>query len=237
MKAIPAIDLREGACVQLVGGRYEDERVRLPDPVAVSRRWSGLGLRTQHLVDLDAATGRGNNRETIATLAHENGLTLQVGGGVREADDITRLVDLGIDSVVVGTRAIEDPPWLEEMAARFPQRLVLAADVRERTVLTRGWQVTTTLSIQALLQRVAALPLAGVLVTAVHVEGQLKGIDRALFTEVARVTSLPVIASGGVTSMEDLRALEAAGARGAVIGMALYTGALDGAALAREFKA
>lgn len=235
MKAIPAVDLREGACVQLVGGRYDDERVRLDDPIAVSRRWSGLGLTTQHIVDLDAATGRGDNRAVISALAREPGLELQVGGGVREADDVARLVDLGVRRVIVGTRGVEDAAWLEHTAARFPGVLVLAADVRDRTVLTRGWQAETPLNVGALLARVAPLPLAGVLVTAVHVEGQLRGIDAALFEEVRRDSRLPLFASGGITTLEDLRTLQRLGAAGAVMGMALYTGAIDASLLAKEF--
>lgn len=235
MKALPAIDLREGACVQLVGGRYEDERVRLPEPLAVSQRWAAAGLTSQHVVDLDAAMGRGSNAAVIATLAAQPGLELQVGGGVRDEAAIERLLALGVRRAVVGTRAVEDTAWLEAMAARFPGKLVVAADVRGTQVVTRGWTETTPLTIDALLRRLSPLPLAGVLVTAVHVEGQLQGIDAALMKDVCAVATMPVIASGGITTLDDLRALDALGVQAAVIGMALYTGRLDVAALAQEF--
>lgn len=235
MRALPAIDLRGGACVQLVGGLYDAERVRLPDPLAVSDRWARAGLTSQHVVDLDAALGRGSNLAVIAGLARQPGIELQVGGGVRDDAAIERLLALGVQRVMVGTRAIEDGAWLESAAARFPGRLVVAADVRERRVVTRGWTHTTPLLISALLARLAPLPLAGVLVTAVHVEGQLGGTDLQLIAESAQQSRAPLIASGGVTTLDDLRQLQSAGAAAAVIGMALYTGRLDASALAREF--
>lgn len=235
MRALPAIDLREGACVQLVGGSYEAERVRLPDPLLVAQRWAAAGLTSLHIVDLDAALGRGSNTPVIAALARQPGLELQVGGGVRALAAIEGLFELGVQRVVVGTRAVEDASWLEAMAARFPRQLVVAADVRGTSVVTQGWTKTSPLTIDALLQRLADLPLAGVLVTAVHVEGQLQGIDAALMRGVCAAATMPIIASGGITTMEDLRQLRELGAHAAVIGMALYTGRLDANALAQEF--
>jgi phosphoribosylformimino-5-aminoimidazole carboxamide ribotide isomerase len=235
VKVLPALDLRGGACVQLVGGSYDDERVRLPDPVLVSRRWAEAGLTTQHVVDLDAATGHGDHRAVIAELAREPGITLQVGGGVRDDDAAMRLADLGVARIVVGTRAVEDPAWAERLAARLPGRLIIAADVRGRNVVTRGWATTTALLLNELLARLAPLPIAGVLVTAVHVEGQLAGTDRELMKSAAELCHAPLFASGGVTTVDDLRALKSLGVAGAVVGMALYTGRLDVTSLAKEF--
>jgi phosphoribosylformimino-5-aminoimidazole carboxamide ribotide isomerase len=234
MKAIPAIDLREGACVQLVGGSYDDERVRLPDPLQVAEQWRSAGFSTFHVVDLDAATGRGSNASVIEQLI--KGGDVQVGGGVRDEATIERWLGLGAARVVVGTRGVEDQAWLERVAARFPERVVLAADVRGRAVVTRGWATQTSLDVTELLARVASFPLAGVLVTAVHVEGQLQGTDVALFKDVIAKTRLPIIASGGVTTADDLRSLQSTGCRAAVIGMALYTGRLDAPATAQEFS-
>jgi phosphoribosylformimino-5-aminoimidazole carboxamide ribotide isomerase len=235
MRAIPAIDLREGACVQLVGGEYAAERVRIEDVTGVCRKWKDAGLTWQHIVDLDAATGRGNNRKIIELLAKEPGVTLQVGGGVRDDEAVDALIGLGVSRVVVGTRAVEDAAWLERVSMRYPGRLVVAADVRQDTVVTRGWAEATTLKLDAFLAGLEGFPLAGVLVTAVHVEGQLQGVDRELMKRAVSFTHWPLIASGGVTTMEDLRALSQAGAAAAVIGMALYTGRLDPQALAAEF--
>lgn len=236
MIAIPAIDLREGACVQLVGGSYDDERVRVKDPLEALVRWRSHGFRTFHVVDLDAALGKGSNAEAIARLlGHEPGLTFTVGGGVRDSARVEALLAMGASAVVVGTRAIEDTAWLAEVAERFPQRLVVAADVKGREVVTRGWTAGSARDIAEVLAALEPLPLAGLLVTAVHKEGQMQGVDLPLMEEVARRSRHPLYASGGVTTLEDLRALGQAGAHGAVIGMALYTGALDARAVAREF--
>lgn len=237
MIAIPAVDLREGACVQLVGGDYAAERVRLDDPVAVAIDWRDRGFRALHVVDLDAALGRGANDETIRHLLAIPGLELSVGGGVRQDARIAELLEAGAARVVVGTRAIEDPAWLRAAAERIPNRLVVAADVRQREVVTRGWVSGSGEAITEVLARLGSLPLAGVLVTAVHQEGRLAGPDLALMRDCAAMTTLPLIASGGITTLDDLRALRRAGANAAVLGMALYTGTLDPDTVASEFTA
>jgi phosphoribosylformimino-5-aminoimidazole carboxamide ribotide isomerase len=234
MRPLPAIDLREGACVQLVGGRTDTERVRLPDPLAVSKNFLAAGLRRQHVVDLDAALGLGSNAAVIEALARQPGVELQVGGGVRDEARIDALLSLGVARVIVGTRAVLEPTWLEACAARFPDRLVVAADVRGRQVVAKGWTEATALTLDALLERVAALPLAAVLITAVHVEGQLAGIDLPLFEGAVKRSRQPVIASGGVTTVADLRLLARAGVSAAVIGMAIYTGRIRLEELAEE---
>ncbi|XXF75142.1 1-(5-phosphoribosyl)-5-[(5-phosphoribosylamino)methylideneamino] imidazole-4-carboxamide isomerase [Myxococcaceae bacterium GXIMD 01537] len=237
MIAIPAIDLREGACVQLVGGSYDAERVRVKDPLDALRRWRGLGFKAFHVVDLDAALGKGSNADVIARLTgFEAGLAFTVGGGVRDAGRVEEVLAAGASAVVVGTRAVEDAAWLAEVAPRFPGRLVVAADVRGREVVTRGWTAGSGRDIADLLAALEPLPLGGLLVTAVHKEGQLGGVDLPLMREVAARSRHRLYASGGVTTLEDLRALGAVGAHGAVIGMALYTGALDAASVAREFS-
>jgi phosphoribosylformimino-5-aminoimidazole carboxamide ribotide isomerase len=237
MIATPAVDLREGACVQLVGGDYAAERVRLNDPVSAATGWRDRGFTHLHVVDLDAALGRGDNAGIVRLILGLPGLAITVGGGVRAAEQIVRLIDAGADRVVVGTRAIEDPDWLEQVAAQFPRRVVVAADVRERQVVTRGWASGSGRGIGEVLDRLGALPLAGVLVTAVHQEGRLAGPDLALVADCLAGTTLPVIASGGITTMADLRALRQAGAAAAVLGMALYTRTLDPDTVAREFTA
>ena len=235
MIAIPAIDLREGACVQLVGGAYDAEKVRLPDPLAALEHWRALGFTTFHVVDLDAATGRGTNAGIVSQLLAQHGLTFTVGGGVRSEDHVERLLAQGAARVVVGTRAVEEPAWLADVADRFPNKLVVAADVKGREVVTRGWASGSARDIGEVLSVLEPLPIAGLLVTAVHKEGQMEGVDLALMEEVARRSRHRLYASGGVTTLEDLRALDRAGVYGAVVGMALYTGRLDASAVAQEF--
>lgn len=237
MLAIPAIDLREGHVVQLVGGEYDREQVRLDDPCRVARQWVNAGFTHLHVVDLDAATGRGSNRESVIQLLWNQAATVQVGGGVRTEEDIDALLDSGATSVVLGTRALEDLDWLASMAERFPGRCILAADVRERKVTTRGWARTLSRDVLQVIDDVASLPLAGLLVTAVHREGKMLGTDLPLMEDVVAVSPFPVIASGGIGSLADLRALDDRGVSAAVIGMALYTGAIDPHVLAEEFSA
>jgi phosphoribosylformimino-5-aminoimidazole carboxamide ribotide isomerase len=235
MIAIPAVDLREGACVQLVGGEYDAERVRLEDPVGVARGWMRYGFTRLHVVDLDAATGRGSNSDVVRELVYHGGLPLQVGGGLRTTSAVEDVLREGAERVVVGTRALEDAEWLAELAQQFPGEIVLAADVRDRRVVTRGWSRTLPRTILDVVEELDGLPLAGLLVTAVHREGQMQGTDLALMEDVVDAASVPVYASGGIASMSDLRALEDRGVTGAVLGMALYTGAIDPWAVAEEY--
>ena len=235
MIVVPAVDLRGGHCVQLVGGDYADERVRLDDPRGVAREWARIGFSRLHVVDLDAATGRGHNNDVIREILRDAAAPVQVGGGIRQESQIDRLIDDGASWVVVGTRAVEDEDWRVEMAARFPGRLIVAADVRERRVVTRGWSETSSIDVIDFVESLRALPLAGILVTAVHKEGLMDGTDLPLMEDVADASECPVFASGGVTTTDDLRALEHRGLAGAVLGMALYTGALDARRTAEEY--
>ncbi len=225
--AVPAVDLKGGRCVQLVGGRPEDERVSLPDPVAVAEEWWSRGFATLHLVDLDAALGSGDNLEVLGRLVAATPATTQVGGGIRDDARAEALLEAGADRIVVGTRALDDPDWLARLARRHPDRVVVAADVRDGQVLRKGWTEGTGTTVAELLARLGALPLAGVLSTDVDREGRLGGIDATRTTDTVRASAHPVWISGGVSTVADLEHLERCGAAGAVLGMALYTGKLD----------
>jgi phosphoribosylformimino-5-aminoimidazole carboxamide ribotide isomerase len=233
--AIPAVDLRDGACVQLVGGSFAQEKLRIENPVDVARSWEHYGFHRLHVVDLDAATGRGSNLPVVRSLLFDSGLPIQVGGGVRSSELVEELLEAGASHVIVGTRAIEEPEWIVELSARHPGEIIVACDVRERRVTTRGWAHTLPLDILDVLEELNSLPLGGLLVTAVHREGQMQGTDLPLMEDVAEASNFPVYASGGITTMQDLRALEHRGLAGVVIGMALYTGALDPVVVAGEF--
>jgi phosphoribosylformimino-5-aminoimidazole carboxamide ribotide isomerase len=236
MIAIPAVDLRRGSCVQLVGGSYDHERLRFDDPQGVALGWARLGFRRLHVIDIDAAVGRGSNEDLVAELLRDREADMQVGGGIRSGDAIERMLALGADRVIVGTRAIEEPGWIAEMASLFPGELIVAADVRDRRVVTRGWERTLARNILDVVEELNALALAGVMVTAVHREGQLAGTDLFLMEDVAEVSDHPLYVSGGITTMADLRALDDFGTAGAIIGMALYTGTLDARLVAEEFS-
>jgi phosphoribosylformimino-5-aminoimidazole carboxamide ribotide isomerase len=171
-----AIDLRGGRVVQLVGGQPSDERVSLPDPAAIAADWIAQGFRALHLVDLDAALGDGTNEDAIdAILSGARDARVQVGGGIRSTDRVRTLLDAGAAAVVVGTRAIQEPAWLEEIAGSWPGRVTLAADVRGDDVVVRGWTATAGIGLDELLDRTEDLPLAAILVTDVSREGRMGG--------------------------------------------------------------
>ena len=235
MLVMPAIDLREGACVQLVGGSYAAERVREPDPLRVAERWREVGFTRLHVVDLDAAMGVGSNAGVVGALQAVEDVDVQVGGGLRSMESLERVFDLGAVAAVVGTRAIEDAQWMREASDRWPFRLVAAADVRDGEAVVRGWTRPAPLTLDEALDALDELPLAALLVTCVDVEGLMGGPDFDTLERIRARTSLPLIASGGITTLDDLRELRAMDVWGAVVGMALYTGTLDPRATAEEF--
>jgi len=237
MQVIPAIDLRDGACVQLVGGSYAEERVRIADPVAVAREWTRLGFTRIHLVDLDAATGRGSNRETVREILGATPASVQCGGGVRDLDTIDELLSAGASEVVLGTRAVEDRAWLEDAVARYPDRIIVAADTSARRLLARGWSQSSSRDVIDFVDDLKPLPLAAVLVTAVEREGRMEGPDVKLMGEITARLNTPLQASGGVRDIGDIRELAAARASAAVVGMALYTGALNPQTIIEEMSA
>lgn len=235
MQVVPAIDLRDGACVQLVGGSYEDERVRIADPLAVAKKWQQAGFTRVHIVDLDAATDRGSNREAVRDIIASTVMTVQTGGGLRDFDSIEDVLCFGAAAAVLGTLALENGPWLKQAASRFPGELIVAVDVRERRVVTRGWARELSLDVIEAVKQLNDLPLAGILVTAVHREGQMKGPDLGLVGEIVAATTHPLQASGGISSIQDLEELQNAGASSAIVGMALYTDALNPETVSKEY--
>ncbi|MBI4539354.1 MAG: 1-(5-phosphoribosyl)-5-((5-phosphoribosylamino)methylideneamino)imidazole-4-carboxamide isomerase [Gemmatimonadetes bacterium] len=235
MIAAPAVDIRGGRCVQLVGGDPAAERVNLPDPVAVARHWWDLGFRTLHVVDLDAALGSGDNRALVAEVLAATPATTQAGGGIRDDETAEHTLAVGATRIVVGTRAVDELEWLVRLATRHPGRVIVAADVRDRRVLRRGWTETSALDLATFLAALCDLPIAGILCTDVAREGRMGGIDLGAAEPIIAAAPAPVWISGGIRTLEELRALRAAGAAGAVLGMALYTGTLDARAVAEEF--
>lgn len=235
MIVIPAIDLREGHCVQLVGGSYDQELVRLDNPVDVAARWERAGFSTLHIIDLDAATERGSNRDVVRKILASTQCETQVGGGIRTTQDVAELLDAGADRVIIGTRALDDIRWLMEVVDSNPGRVIVAVDIKDQRIVTRGWTATNERDFRAVITELGTLKLYGLLVTAVHREGLMQGTDVSLMQEVLAHTSLQVQAAGGVGAIDDIRALDRAGVAAVVLGMGLYTGALDPNLLLEEF--
>jgi phosphoribosylformimino-5-aminoimidazole carboxamide ribotide isomerase len=235
MIAYAAIDLHRGNVVQLVGGETQQARVVLHDPVAVACSWVTAGFAALHVVDLDAALGTGSNADVIERIIGAVGVPVQVGGGIRSDDAIRHWVDAGAARVVIGTRALLDRAWLNAAAERDPQRLVVAADVRNGFIATHGWRSETAVHLLDYVRELNACPLAGVLITDINREGRLLGADASMFRSAVDASAHPVIASGGIATTSELRILEQAGVAGVVLGMALYTGAIDPVAISQEY--
>lgn len=223
MRMIPAVDVIDHQVVQLVGGVPGSQQIVMPDPLAVAGMWVERGAPYLHLVDLDGAFGKENNIPVFKRIIDEYGVPAEVGGGIRDADTIDDLISAGADRVVVGTKAVKEPEWLEEMADRHPRRIVLSMDTKGGLIAIKGWQESAALSVDDMFRRIRDMPLAAVLNTNVDVEGQRKGIDEAQARDFISRCPAKVIASGGVTSRRDAEILSDAGAEGAVVGLAMYT--------------
>ena len=234
MIAIPAVDVRGGACVQPTGAS-DREHVPVADPLAVARSWARLGFHHLHVVDMDAATGRGSNLRIVRDLLFDRALAIQVGGGVQTADGIELLLGDGARAVVLGTKAVEEPDWIADMSTAFPGELIVATDIRGRQVVTRSWSRSVDRHVLDFVEELNALPLAGVMVTAVHLDGQMRGVDLPLMEDVAELSTAPVYACGIIDSISDLRSLADRGVAAVILGMGLYTGRLDARAVAEEF--
>jgi len=223
---IPAIDLMGGRVVRLVKGDPRRSRAYSPDPVGVAKRFAEAGARWLHVVDLDAALGAGANRATVEAICRDVDVPVQVGGGLRDPAAVAAALDAGAKRAVLGTLAIEQPDVFETLAASFGDRLVVALDVRGGRISLDGWRRDAG-PIARALPALAAAGAARVLVTVVDADGTLGGPDVSLYERLAALTDLPVIASGGVRSEADLRALANTGVEAAVVGTAMYEGRVE----------
>lgn len=223
MRIIPAVDVMDHQVVQLVGGVPGSQQIVMPDPMSVARMWIDKGASYLHLVDLDGAFGKEDNRAVFKRIIKEFGVSAEVGGGIRDAETVEDLICAGADRVVVGTKAVKEPEWLEEIADRFPGRIVLSMDTKCGRIAIKGWQESAALTVQEMFDRIRDMPLAAVLNTNVDVEGQRNGIDESQARDFIARCPVNVIASGGVTSKRDADILADAGAEGAVVGLAMYT--------------
>ncbi|HUU90822.1 MAG TPA: 1-(5-phosphoribosyl)-5-[(5-phosphoribosylamino)methylideneamino]imidazole-4-carboxamide isomerase [Phycisphaerae bacterium] len=229
MLILPAIDLRGGRCVRLRQGDYSRETVFDEDPVAVARRFEDAGAVWLHMVDLDGAReGEPKNLDKVAAVAEAVGMNVELGGGIRTTGAVEKVLGLGVARVIVGTRAVREPDWLAEVATRLPGRVALGLDARSGHVAVEGWQGETGRTAADVLVQAEALPLAAVIYTDIAKDGMMSGPNVEAATQLAKVSPFPVIASGGVTTVEDVRRLKAAGTiYGAIIGRALYEGMID----------
>jgi phosphoribosylformimino-5-aminoimidazole carboxamide ribotide isomerase len=228
-QVIPAIDLRGGRVVRLLQGDFARETAYADDPVAVAREWDRQGAEWIHVVDLDGAKdGTPRHLDVVGAITGAVHARIQLGGGVRTLDDLAGAFDSGVARVVLGTAAIKNPQFLEQAAALRPGQVALGIDTRQGLVAIAGWQEGTDRKAGDLARRFAHLPLAAVIHTDIGRDGMLAGPETERLVELAQTCGLPVIASGGVSSLADiqaLRTLEDHGVAGVIVGKALYEGA------------
>ena len=219
---IPAVDMLDGQVVQLVGGEIGSEQLKIPNPFDAAMSWVSKGAEYLHLVDLDAAFGKGNNLDSIEKIAKESGVPVEAGGGIRSEETIDKLIKAGVDRIVVGTKAIKEPEWLKQISLKYPGRIALAMDTRGDKIAIQGWQKSATITIKNMFDVIEDLPLAAVLNTNVDVEGRKMGVNENQAREFISACPHKVIASGGVTANKDAEILRDLGAYAAVVGLALY---------------
>jgi phosphoribosylformimino-5-aminoimidazole carboxamide ribotide isomerase len=227
MEIIPAVDIRGGRCVRLIQGDFKRETVFSQDPVEMAKHWASKGAHRIHVVDLDGAkTGMAQNKDIIAEIVKALDIPVQLGGGVRSIEAAQEMIDLGIDRVIIGTSAILNKDLAASIFERFGDRAILGIDAKDGMVAIHGWQETTERKAIEVAQEMEALGVRRIIHTDISTDGMLKGVNISAMERMARAVNIPVIASGGVTSLNDisnLRKLEPIGIEGAIIGKVLYT--------------
>lgn len=228
MEVIPAIDLLEGRCVRLYQGDYDQSQVFNENPVEVARQWAAEGATRLHLVDLDGAkAGKPENWQAIQAIAAAVDIPIEVGGGLRDRDRVAALFDLGVQYAILGTAAVENPDLVSALSSEFPGRVIVGIDARDGKVATRGWLETSEVEAIALAENMAQRGAAAIIYTDIKRDGTLKGPNLDALRALANAINIPVIASGGVSSVTDLLSLLSLvplGVSGVIVGKALYTG-------------
>jgi phosphoribosylformimino-5-aminoimidazole carboxamide ribotide isomerase len=243
MLLIPAIDLKEGKCVRLRQGRMEDDTVFSDDPVAVAGRWVEAGAKRLHLVDLDGAfAGRPKNAEVINAIVQAYpDVPVQIGGGIRDEDTIQAYLEAGVQYVIIGTKAVSEPHFVRDVSIEFPGHIIIGLDARDGKVAIDGWSKLSRHDVIDLAQKFEANGVAAIIYTDISRDGMMQGVNVDATAKLARSVHIPIIASGGITNLDDIRALGAVaheGIMGAITGRAIYEGTLDfaeGERLAESF--
>ena len=232
MLLIPAIDLKDGKCVRLRQGRMEDDTVFSDNPVEVAGRWVAAGARRLHLVDLDGAfAGKPRNAEIVHQIAEAYpDLPVQIGGGIRDEETIQAYLDAGVKYVIIGTKAVQDPQFVQEMAAKFPGNIIVGLDAKDGIVAVDGWATLSQYNVIDLAQKFEAQGVEAIIYTDIARDGMMQGVNVEATAKLAAAINIPVVASGGITNMDDIHGLgkvAAEGIMGAITGRAIYEGTLD----------
>ena len=232
MLIIPAIDLKDGQCVRLRQGEMDDSTVFSDNPVATAQRWVDEGCRRLHLVDLNGAfAGTPVNGDAVTAIAKEfPELPIQIGGGIRDLETIEFYLNAGVSYVIIGTQAVKQPSFVAEACAAFPGKIIVGLDARDGRVATDGWAEVSALQATDLARRFAGDGVSAIVYTDIARDGMMQGVNVEATLDMAQAGGIPIIASGGITNMRDIRALAAlhsAGITGAITGRAIYEGSLD----------
>ena len=237
----PAIDIRGGRCVRLTEGRFDAETVFADDPAEMALKWAGLGAEFLHLVDLDGAlAGEGKNVPVIERILQSVSIPVQLGGGIRNLETIEKLLSLGVTRLILGSAAVKNPQLVEEACKKYPGHIAVGIDAKNGDVAIEGWGQGSGVAATELAKKMAAYGVETIIYTDISRDGMLSGVNVEATAALARACGVPIIASGGVASIEDIRrvkAVEADGVQGCIIGKAIYTGAVDlkeALALAKE---
>ena len=237
----PAIDIRGGRCVRLTEGRFDAETVFADDPAEMALKWAGLGAEFLHLVDLDGAlAGEGKNEPVIERILQSVSIPVQLGGGIRNLETIEKLLSLGVTRLILGSAAVKNPQLVEEACKKYPGHIAVGIDAKNGDVAIEGWGKGSGVAATELAKKMAAYGVETIIYTDISRDGMLSGVNVEATAALARACGVPIIASGGVASLEDIRrvkAVEADGVQGCIIGKAIYTGAVDlkeALALAKE---
>ena len=228
MDVIPAIDLLEGRCVRLYQGDYERAQVFSENPVEIAKQWVDQGATRLHLVDLDGAkAGKVVNLKAIEAIAQAIYIPIEIGGGLRDRTSVEQVFNIGVQWAILGTIAVEQPQLVQELCQEFPEKIIIGIDARNGLVATRGWLETSEVLATQLAVQMQELGAAAIIYTDIHRDGTLIGPNLEALRELASAISIPIIASGGVSSVTDLLSLlglEMQGVKGVIVGKALYTG-------------
>ena len=228
MKIFPAIDLYDNKAVRLFKGDYAQMTVYNDDPVAVARDFKAAGAKQIHLVDLAGAkAGVPVHAQTVQKIVSETGLFAEIGGGIRNMETIEKYLEAGAGRVILGTAAVTDEAFLKEALARFGDKIAVGADVLEGKIAIKGWIEKTDYTLDSFLDKMQTLGVKTVICTDISKDGAMKGTNRALYKELTEKYALNVVASGGVSSIDDIRALADSGVYGAIVGKAYYIGAIN----------
>ncbi len=228
MILFPAIDLYEKKAVRLLRGNYAEMTVYSKDPLSVAWDFESCGATAIHLVDLEGAKfGTTPNLEIVQKIVNNTSLFSEIGGGIRDFDTVKRYIDIGVGRVILGTAAVEDPDFLKEAVAKYGEKIAVGADVKDGCIATRGWTEKSTQTLDEFMERMQSIGVKTVICTDISKDGAMRGTNLALYAELSRKYKMNITASGGVSSIEDVKQLAAMGLYGAIIGKAYYTGAID----------